>query len=369
MSKDTLEYFEDLSEAAPAALIPAWSEQVENAENNRSRKHEVMDIYRVAIPKAATRKEIELQLSQEELSSELTGQASWISEGLKCEEAQCVFVIDISRICDIFLVRFELRSYVRTLRRAPTTAQKLDLVKRRQQVKKIVQSFMQGATKYLGVNVVNKILEEHPRPIIDIEEPTAQSPDEPFDMEHENNRSISRADPERQFLPFPSAISEAILRTIPGDRRGPLLELQSSEVFLRTGHAEDALEIIRGALLHTSWQFINRVRGSEGAERTRAYDKINMLAKIWRLQRRVYNYNRDIILQLNTSPEMATKYPVLAVSDCVTSNAVADPNARGQSTDRLPWFWTSNRGGNMAAEGSEHYNECKAHNLNALNDL
>ena len=88
MSKDTLEYFEDLSEAAPAALIPAWSEQVENAENNRSRKHEVMDIYQARVPSAKGRKEIEVELGQQELAGDTTGQASWISHVLHVEEAQ-----------------------------------------------------------------------------------------------------------------------------------------------------------------------------------------------------------------------------------------------------------------------------------------
>lgn len=47
-----------------------------------------MDVYRVRIPKARGRRDIELELGQRELEGDLIGQASWISHGIKVEEAQ-----------------------------------------------------------------------------------------------------------------------------------------------------------------------------------------------------------------------------------------------------------------------------------------
>ncbi len=40
------------------------------------------------MPKAKGRKEIEMELGQNELERDITGQASWISYGLQLEEAQ-----------------------------------------------------------------------------------------------------------------------------------------------------------------------------------------------------------------------------------------------------------------------------------------
>ena len=97
-SQETAQYFQDLTSAAPPALIPRWTEQVKAAERKRGNDLEVMDIYQAKIPKPAGRREIELDLGQRELDGEVTGQATWISHGLKIEEAQYATVLEIKNV-------------------------------------------------------------------------------------------------------------------------------------------------------------------------------------------------------------------------------------------------------------------------------
>ncbi len=61
---------------------------------------------------------------------------------------------------------------------------------------------------------------------------------------------------------------------LPPDKRSMIKKMKQTELQLRKGHAEDCLETVRGAIIQLSWQFKNRIRGSEGAERTRSYDRI-----------------------------------------------------------------------------------------------
>ena len=76
--------------------------------------------------------------------------------------------------------------------------------------------------------------------------------------------------------------------------------------------------------------------------------------------RRVYNYNRSIMLTLGDS-ELATTYPILQLSDCTVSTAITDPNSR-QSCQRLPWFWSAARPGTVEGDEDARFVECKCQN-------
>ncbi len=69
-------------------MIPKWTAEVTEAERKRGSSVNAMDIYQARVPKPKGRKEIEVELGQQELERDLTGQASWISYGLQLEEAQ-----------------------------------------------------------------------------------------------------------------------------------------------------------------------------------------------------------------------------------------------------------------------------------------
>ncbi len=85
---ETSDYFAGLSESAPKHLVPEWKRQVAEAESERNDDVSVMDVYQARIPKPPGRQEIEVQLGQRELGNDASGVASWISQGLKIEEAQ-----------------------------------------------------------------------------------------------------------------------------------------------------------------------------------------------------------------------------------------------------------------------------------------
>lgn len=247
------------------------------------------------------------------------------------------------------ICRYELRCFVRSFGRFPTVAQRLEIVKRRRTHKKLRDIFLRGSEEHLGEDLVNAIVDQQDGPIsdIDLEDNTALG-----------NPTRSIADSENQILPFPSLVTATDIADMPADRQAAIIELRCTELELRRGHAEDCLELIRGALIQVSWQFKNKVRGAEGAERTRSWDRVNALNKTWQLQRRVYNGNRLIIYQLGNRTELEPKYPELLRSQCNSSTVVEEPNARGQSSHRLPWIWSTERAGNLAQANSDHRNEC-----------
>ncbi len=86
--QESKDYYFGLTAQAPAELIPKWTAEVTEAERKRVNSVEAMDIYQARVPKAKGRKEVEIELGQQELERDMTGQASWLSYGLQLEEAQ-----------------------------------------------------------------------------------------------------------------------------------------------------------------------------------------------------------------------------------------------------------------------------------------
>ncbi len=246
----------------------------------------------------------------------------------------------------------ELRTFVRSFGRSPTVAQRLAVVKRRRSHKLLVDSFIRRALEIIGEDAVTSLLE------------TQEDPDTDNEGQGEYNDglgepAVSVEDPERQLLPFPSAFSSGDMASWTDTRKIDFEKLRETELALRRGHAEDCLEAVRGALIQLSWVFKNKVRGSEGADRTRSYDRVKQLDMVWRLQRRVYNLNRKAMLILGDVGEINTKFPVLEKSECTVKTAVESANERGQSRYRLPWFWSADRGGNLPTANSDHHDECE----------
>ena len=248
------------------------------------------------------------------------------------------------------LSRYELRRYIRAFGLTPTVAQRLDIVKRRQAHKKLRDIFIRGAEEHLGVELVTSLLESQGSPMEDPE------------LASENNgigpdRSIT--DTENQILPFPSYVENLDIANLPNDRKAKIKNLKATELSLRIGHAEDCLEAVRGALIQVSWQFKNKIRGAEGADRTRSFDRVHALDRIWQTKQLIYNGNRVIMFKIGPSIELEPKYPKLLPTDCNVRTVVEEPNVFGQSSKRLPWFWSTTRGGDIGKPNSEHYNECK----------
>jgi len=295
-------------------------------------------------------------LAEKELTEGLqTGQAAWISKGLKLEEAQYVIWISSNHPLAKLFTRFELRSHVRKLGHRPTTAQKLELTKKRRGLKTRITNFTKTAVQFLGDDAVDEIYETE---VVVLDEDISEAEDE-----DEYHPIITMADPENQILPFPSAVPDEWFTVENRDRWSVIGDLRDTELAIRQGHAADALDQVRTAIIHLSWQYKNTVRRStSGVQKTRAWSKIKSLNSALRLQRRVYNHNRVVMIHIGDGTNVADKFPYLDADDCIVSTTVTNPNSAGQSRNRLTWLWQSSalRQGPVGSE-AEHETECEIH--------
>jgi len=274
-------------------------------------------------------------LAEKELTEGLqTGQAAWISKGLKLEEAQYVTSISSNHLLAKLITRFELRSEVRNLGRRPTTAQKLDLTKRRRGLKTRITNFTKTAVEFLGEDAVDEIYEKD---VVVLDEDVSEA-----EGEDEYDVVITMADPENQVLPFPSAVPNEWWTVEHRDRWAIIGDLRDAELELRQGHAADALDQVRTAVIHLSWEYKNTVRRSTSVvQKTRAWGKIKLLNSALRLQRRVYNHNRVVMIGIGDGTDVGDKFPFLDADDCIASTTITNLNSAGQSSNRLTWLWQS----------------------------
>ena len=237
--------------------------------------------------------------------------------------------------------------------RRPTTAQKLELANKRRKLKTRIVSFTKLAIHYLGEDIVDGIYEIE-QIILDED----VSDDEVADSE---NLPITSAVAEHQVLPFPSTVPDELFLLVPVESQSVITELRQTELRLRQGHGDDALDQVRSAVINLSWQYKNRVRtATSGVQKTRAWDKIKLLNLIWKLQRRVYNQNRLVMMKIGNRTAVAQQNPFLDLQDCNVSTTMTNPNSAGQSSDRLPWFWSSSsHAAGGTATDTEHQTECK----------
>ncbi|KAF8908067.1 hypothetical protein CPB84DRAFT_1744272 [Gymnopilus junonius] len=263
-----------------------------------------MDVMQSKVVKSLSCHEIELKLSEAKLKQKgKTGQAAWLSKGLKIEETQ-----------------LEVRSFARSLGWQPTTSQKLDLVNRRRCLQKTIEAFTNTAMEFIEEDLVNSIYDQD-SVITDDLDPQDGDKGEP------GAPSISKADPGGQVLPFPSQIPEEFLSLLAMEHRASIIALREKELDIRKGHAEDCLETVRGAVIQLSWQFKNRVWPAEGiTQKTRAWEGANILEKVCTLQRRLYNRNCQVLYTLGPRTEL----------ELLTADS-------GQSSDRLSWLWSNTR--------------------------
>ena len=251
------------------------------------------------------------------------------------------------------VVRFELRAHVRRLGRTPSTAQKLELANKRRKLRNLIISFSKEGLQHLGEDYIDSIYETEQ---VVLEQDISYEEDEDLTW----NPTISEADPEHQVLPFPSAVPEPYINELPADRQDHIASLRTIEFSIRQGHGDDALDQVRDAVIHLSWQFKNKVRTAQSvATKTRAWDKVKLLNGIWNLQRRIYNHNRIVMMRIGDRTAIALQYPFLELEDCKISTKISNPNSAGQSSDRLPWFWSSSsRVAETDRTENDYQNEC-----------
>jgi hypothetical protein len=112
------------------------------------------------------------------------------------------------------------------------------------------------------------------------------------------------------------------------------------ELSLRQGQANDSLHCLRIALGKKSFLFRTNVRSAKSQQRkTRAWAEVSNVDTEVRQHARIYNNCRRRMVRLEAEAEVLERYRVLTHGDLKISTAIATPNARGQRSTHLAWFW------------------------------
>ena len=185
-----------------------------------------------------------------------------------------------------------------------------------------LDTFIQKARDFLGIELVEEFLFKQTTGIIDDDTEDTDQFGIPLPAP-----TGSLADPENQPLPFPSIITETMFNEFSIEDQKRITRLKKKELEIRIGHAEDCLELVHSAVIQSSWLYKNGVQVTEGAMNSRATTRANIVTKIWKHHRRVYNYNRTTMLTLGDS-DIGTTYPILQLLECTVSTAITDPNSR-----------------------------------------
>ena len=154
----------------------------------------------------------------------------------------------------------------------PTTAQHLDLVKRRLRLRRHLDTFIQKARDFLGIELVEEFLFKQTTGIIDDDTEDTDQFGIPLPAP-----TGSLADPENQPLPFPSIITETMFNEFSIEDQKRITHLKKKELEIRIGHAEDCLELVRSAVIQSSWLYKNGVWVTEGAMNSRATTRANIV--------------------------------------------------------------------------------------------
>lgn len=230
----------------------------------------------------------------------------------------------------LIISRFDLRDHVHQLGKQPSNQEKIDLSKQRRRLQQRLETYCHGAAEHIGDDIM-ALVEDSQNSNVDKSDALDEEEDPPSPQ--------STQEPENWIIPSPSSIPPLVLL----QQHRHISELLDHEYQLREGLANDALEQVREVLIQMAWQIRFDVRPASGnRQTTRARNRVHLLQQDLRKYRRIYNHNRSrmIAVKVFVSADTSERYPVLTKEDCNTSAIIADPNAPGQSSHALPWFWT-----------------------------
>ncbi|KIM34598.1 hypothetical protein M413DRAFT_168511, partial [Hebeloma cylindrosporum] len=286
--RESLTYFETLSEAATEEQRHVWETEIQDAEERRVVTPAAMDVMAARIPKAPTMadKRKGMLLTDER---GITGEIAWIMTGFKIEEQN-------------------------RLSKRPTGAALRDLSKRRDDLDKALTRFNSEARKHLGLNAFNEIEGWEAEPEDDYEDE-----DDPLDPPEVNARYQR---PEHAPVALPSAIPQG------SPHRILLRGLREKELELRIGFTNDALAHIRATLGQQAFHYRRVLRVAHGkTPQTRARTTIKSVHRNLVLQARIYSRSRAALKRLDIDPEIfASHYQPLKKTDIHVNGTLTDPN-------------------------------------------
>jgi hypothetical protein len=239
------------------------------------------------------------------VSSTRRGAATWLSKGLKIQEAQIILGRDI-----------------RDMGSRQTDLKKLAIVRRCDRLATEISAFLSEAPAYLT---------EAFGDYLHIEPPTHDHDADNIDQTDD----LRFARPDETRLPLPSTLGITNCKLLGAEDLLPL------ELSLRVGQANDALHEIRLALADKAVLFRTEVRHAKShAKTTRAWAKVNATDAVVHRHAMTYRKCRSAMVYLGADDEVLTRYQDLKEEDLKVSTAVGNPNTRNHRNGSLSWFWT-----------------------------
>jgi len=156
-----------------------------------------------------------------------------------------------------------------------------------------------------------------------------------------------------RHVPLPSQLESSVIPVAYQAAR-------ETELVLRMGEANDALQGIRTEIGYKSYVYRAQIRPYKGKNgRTRGWDNIKRSEGELRFYRKVYQNALAAMKRLGASADVLAQYKEITKEDLRAVTSVSEPNARGQSKEKMAWFWSLDVAGD--SDNSEYLEECKSH--------
>jgi hypothetical protein len=259
-----------------------------------------------------------------------------------------------------------LRTYIRQQGPVLSTAKKLQITTKQQNLDTRLDSFIAKSEQFVNNDTLDALQKLHELPLTSV--PASQTKDYQTDSADDddlNNPFIIRPPPsmvhtaETRPLPLPSTFGYPQITTLGLD------SLAEKELKLREGQANDELRGVRMALGEKSFMFRKNVRLAQSKlKKGRAWSKVHGVSRRVQAHRQVYNAARVAMVSLGCPAEMQSKYQVLRRDQLKISTAAvrggtgtgsAEAGSRRQD-EPLAWFWTLNVQADV--EASDMLKEC-----------
>jgi len=253
-------------------------------------------------------------MEQEQSAGNNVGLTAWIVEGIEIQQQQLRIQEEIAHNPN------------------PTTTQEIKVAKMKEKLIKQFENLMNTA--------------EYQFPDVDFTELVYRPSPWSKGKKSDSDAVVTR------HVPLPSQVNSS--SSIPRAYRGA----KDTEIVLRMGEANDALQAIRTEIGYKSYVYRAQIRPYKGKNRrTRGWDNIKRSDRELKFHQKVYTNALAALRILGASAEVLAQYKDITKEDLRTVTAVSEPNARGQSKEKLAWFWSLDVAGD--SDGSEHLEECE----------
>jgi hypothetical protein len=230
-----------------------------------------------------------------------------------------------------------LACMIRKLGQNASTADKLDVARRRERLQVRIESFHRQAAQFWTADSMDHLASFDPSK--DGDDLLLDSDEEEEEEEEETFFSSCPLDepyaPELVSLLLPSNIGRQACEEL-----GYLTYCQQ-EFQLRIGQANDALQGLRLALSRKAVMFRLGLRPATTKKRKlRSWDQIRMVDVNVRHHAKIYMQARAAMIRLGATDDDLKRYQVLSKEHLNITTARIDPSLRGQRNTSLAWFWT-----------------------------